>query len=121
MTVSVSSFSNYSTNTDNLGIFIFISICFHVPDDLVCKQLGKFCCLHNISLHIAQDIVTQCLHNLRNVKECHIYRMTFQGSHSILQDERMMPVRRKKVRDGTDRVHRGPIQQVLQQLVTWIG
>jgi hypothetical protein len=57
-------------------IFILESIGIHVPYDLVSEELGEFGRLNDVSLNIAQDIIAQGLHNLRDVKEGHVHRMT---------------------------------------------
>ena len=56
----------------NLRIVIFIGVRLHVPDDLVGKELGELGCLKDVPLNVAQGIVSERLHNLRDEEERHI-------------------------------------------------
>lgn len=44
--------------TYNLRIFVFVSVGFHVPDDLMGKQLGKLSGFQKILLNIAQRVIS---------------------------------------------------------------
>ena len=75
--------------------------------------MREFGCLNDISLNISQNIIPQCLHDLRYVEKCHIYCMTFQGSHGILYNEWVIAIFGQEVRYGRDWIDSGPIKQIL--------
>lgn len=78
------------------------------------KQLGELGCLNDIPLHIAKNVITECLHDLVDVEEHDIYRVAFKCSHGILNDERVVTVGRHEQCHRCYRIQRSPVQQVLQ-------
>lgn len=63
--------------TYHLRVFVLVRVCFHVPNHLVCKQLGKLRRFQDITLNITQSIVSESLDELRNKVETDINGMTF--------------------------------------------
>jgi len=59
----------------------------------------------------------ESLNNLRNIEKCDVDRMTFQSSHSILNDERVVVVCRRKIRYCSHWIYRSPVKKVLNELV----
>lgn len=82
------------------------------------EELRELCRLYNVSLHVTQCVIPKALDNLWHIEKCDVNRMAFHCSHGILQDERVVPIRRKEVRYRTDWVYRSPIEQVLQLSVS---
>lgn len=72
------------------------------------EQLRELRGLNNISLDVAQFIMTECLHNLRDVEESHINRMALQSPHGVLNKERVILICRQKVCHSSNRVYRSP-------------
>lgn len=99
--------------THNLGIFIFIRIGLHIPDDLMSEKLRELGRLEDESLNVSQRIISQGLYNLRDIKEGDINRVTLQRSHSVLQDESVIRVRREEVSGRGNWIDWSPIQKVL--------
>lgn len=78
------------------------------------EELREFCRLYDISLYVAQIVIPKALNNLWHIEKRDVNRMAFHCSHGILQDERVVPIRRKEVCYCTNWVYRGPIEQVLR-------
>ena len=76
----------------NLGIVVLVGVRLHVPDDLVGKELRELGRLQNVTLNIAQGVISKSLDDLRHVKEGHVDRVALQRSHGILDQIRMVPV-----------------------------
>ena len=85
------------------------------------KQLGELRGLDDIPFDIAKRIISQTLHYLWNVKECHVDRVTFKCPHCILNQEGMILVCRKEVCDSCDRIHGGPVEEILYLLAKSVG
>lgn len=102
--------------TYNLGVIVFVRVGLHVPYNLVRKELGELCSLNNVALNIAQCIISKCLHDLRDVKEGHINRVTLKRPHGILDQERMVLIRWQEVCDRGDWIDGSPEQQELHKL-----
>lgn len=77
------------------------------------EKLRKLRRLDDVAFNVTECIISEGLHNLRYIKECHINRVAFQNSHGILYEEWMVLIRREEVSDGGDRVSRSPEQKVL--------
>lgn len=77
-------------NTNNLAVVVFVRVGLHVPYNLVCEELGELCSLYDVPLNIAKCIIPKGLHDLGDVEEGHINRVTFKRPHSILDQERMI-------------------------------
>ena len=75
------------------------------------RELGR---LEDIALNVTQSIITKGLHNLRDIEERHVNRVTLQCPHSVLDQIRMIPVCGQEVRYRRDRVNRGPEEKVLR-------
>lgn len=56
------------------------------------EQLRELRRLNNVPLHVAENIISQRLHDLIDVEEHHIYRVALEGSHGILNEVRMVAV-----------------------------
>jgi hypothetical protein len=82
------------------------------------EQLGEFGRLNDVSLDVAKNIVSERLHNLRNVEEGNVYGVALQRSHRILNDERMIPISRQEICHGRDWVDCTPIEEVLFTLAS---
>jgi hypothetical protein len=104
--------------TYNLGVLVFVSVGLHVPDDLMSEQLGEFGRLNDVSLNVAKNIVSERLHNLRNVEKGNVYGVALQRSHRILNDERMIPISRQEICHSRDWVDCTPIEEVLFTLAS---
>jgi hypothetical protein len=100
----------------NLRVVIFVGVCFHVPNYLVRKELRELGRFQNVALDIAQGVVSESLDDLRNIKERHIDRVALQCPHGILDQTRMVLIRRQKEGDCSDRVDWRPEEQVLAAL-----
>ena len=97
-------------NAYNLRVVILVHVGLHVPDNLMRKELRKFCGFYDVSFHIAEHVVAKRLDNLRHVEESHIHGVTFERPHCILYDERVVAIRWQEICHGCDRIHRGPVE-----------
>lgn len=92
--------------TYNQAVIIFVRVGLHIPDDLMSKELRKLGSLNDVALHIAQVIISERLHNLRDIEERHVNRVAFQCPHSILNQRWMILICRHEVCHSGDWVHR---------------
>lgn len=104
--------------THNFSVVILVGVCFHIPYDLVSKELRELCSLYNVPFCIAESIVSERLHYLRNIEEGDIDRVALESPYSILKQERVVPILRKKQSHSRDGVDRCPIQEILHLLAS---
>lgn len=99
-----------TSSTHNARVLVFVSICCHVPNNLMCEQLREFGCLDYIPLNISEYIIAQRLNNLWDIEECHVDGVAFQCPHSILDDKWIVAVFSQEIRYCCYRIHGGPIE-----------
>ena len=76
------------------AVIVFVRIGFHIPDDLMRKELRELRSLQDVALDVAESIVAKSLHDLGHVEEGNVHRVVFQRPHGILEQEWVVPVRR---------------------------
>lgn len=89
-------------------VVILVSVCLHIPYDLVAEQLRNFRCFKNESLDITQLVNAESLYDLRDEEERQFHRVLLEDPHGILQDQRMVAVSRLEVHQSGDRRDRCP-------------
>lgn len=75
-----------------MRILVLIRVSFHVPYDLMGEELREFCRLDYIPLDVSKGIISQCLHDLGDVEESDINRVTFERTHCILENVWMVAI-----------------------------
>jgi hypothetical protein len=100
----------YSASTYDLGVVILVRVGLHIPNDLVGKQLRELRRLDDVPLDVSESIITESLHDLRDVEKGHVDSMALQCSHRVLNQERMISVLGRKVRNRGDWVDRLPVE-----------
>jgi len=124
------------STTYNFGHVIFETICFHVPNDLVAKELRHLGSLKDETGNIAcgkerlrlehqggrhdkrtEVVISKGLNDLRNEEECNVDMMLFQHAMRVLQDEWVVAVSTLEERYGSDWRNQGPQYEVLIQVV----
>ena len=102
-----------NSRTYNLRVLILEGIGFHIPNDLMGKQLGEFGSLDDVSFNITEDVITKGLDDLRDIEEGHVDGMTFQCPHGILNDEWVITIGWQKICYSRHWIHRCPVKQIL--------
>ncbi len=100
--------------THNCTIIVLVHVRLHIPNDLVGKQLRKLRCLNDVPFNVAKIVISQTLYDLWDVEECYINRMTFQCSHRVLDQERVVLVCRQEICNRCDWADGNPVEKVLQ-------
>jgi hypothetical protein len=102
--------------TYHQGVFVLERIRLYVPYNLVREKLRELCGFDDVSLHVAQRIISKRLNDLRNVEERSVDGMAFESAYGVLDNERIIAVRWKKIRDRSDWIHTLPVEEILQAL-----
>jgi hypothetical protein len=81
------------------------------------EKLRELCGFDDVSLDIAQRIISKSLDDLGNIEERRIDGMAFQSAHGVLNNKRIAAIRGSKIRDRSDWIYTSPVKQILQALV----